>query len=222
MCAPTFDPVVALAAPAGSVKLPYPKAAPLDNIARFHSKTMMSKATKEQHRLRSQQKLEKEQRKKELAASHPFHPDNPNYAANVAAAQTSKKKKRRKRLTVLELMDVQSAGPLGVLLKSLRSKSRVAVRVRRLKGHCGTCEGVVIAFDKHMNLVLENVHEVYTTTEYKPRTVALTPTELAALSKRQQTKLKHFRVAPVRKTRSVHQLFIKGGSVILVAAPAAA
>lgn len=53
-------------------------------------------------------------------------------------------------------------GPFSVLHACRASQSRVRVMTRHGKGVRGVCTGVVVAFDKHLNLLLRDVEEDYT------------------------------------------------------------
>ena len=52
-------------------------------------------------------------------------------------------------------------GPFKLLQDCWRALSRVRVWTRHCVGVRGVCEGVLLAFDKHMNLVLQEVTEYY-------------------------------------------------------------
>ena len=52
-----------------------------------------------------------------------------------------------------------SKGPLSMLKRCMESNVRVKVWVRRFAGCKGTVEGFLLAFDKHMNLVLGDAEE---------------------------------------------------------------
>jgi len=130
---------------------------------------------------------------------------------------------RKKRLltrNIFERQDDLSEGPFSLLLRCLKSKQRVRVRTRRMRDMRGSCEGVIAAFDKHMNLALEDVTEHYVTTEMAPGVARsdFSLPEYAHLSKRQQTKLMRSKVVEVQKTRRIPQLFVKGDCVIIVSA----
>lgn len=57
---------------------------------------------------------------------------------------------------------VKPGGPLGVLRSWHEQKRRVRVVTRHACGVRGTAVGLLAAYDKFMNLVLQDVHEQYT------------------------------------------------------------
>ncbi|XP_050304220.1 U7 snRNA-associated Sm-like protein LSm11 isoform X2 [Anthonomus grandis grandis] len=52
-------------------------------------------------------------------------------------------------------------GPLALLRKYVNEKTRIKVVTRNEKGVRGYCIASLLAFDKHTNLVLDEVHEVW-------------------------------------------------------------
>jgi small nuclear ribonucleoprotein D2 len=78
-------------------------------------------------------------------------------------------------------------GPLSVLLESVKDQSQVLISVRNNKKLLAR----VKAFDRHFNMVLENVREIWTETPN-------------GTSK------------PVNKSRVIAKMFLRGDSVILV------
>jgi len=90
-------------------------------------------------------------------------------------------------------------GPLGELRQYFASSAKIMVRIRRQHTLRGTCTGTLLAFDKHWNMVLKDVHEDYTV--YEP--IALPN--------------KTINWVQVHKKRFVKQLFIKGDNVVIVA-----
>lgn len=77
-------------------------------------------------------------------------------------------------------------GPLSVLLESVKDQKQVLINLRNNRKLLGK----VKAFDRHCNMVLENVQEMWT--EYPKNGV------------------------PKPKTRFIRKMFLRGDSVILV------
>lgn len=70
----------------------------------------------------------------------------------------------KQRRTVLARMSEigKSRGPLSRIATFCYSKQRVKVYIRSAVSVRGHCEGYIIAFDKHWNLVMDDVDEVWT------------------------------------------------------------
>merc|ERR1712070_617028 len=83
-------------------------------------------------------------------------------------------------------------GPLSVLTEAMRANSQVLINVRNNKKLLGR----VKAFDRHCNMVLENVQEMWTET---PKT---------GKGKK--------KARPVNKERFINKMFLRGDSVIIV------
>merc|ERR1712193_84451 len=83
-------------------------------------------------------------------------------------------------------------GPLSVLTEAMRANSQVLINVRNNKKLLGRIK----AFDRHCNMVLENVKEMWT--------------EMPKSGK--GTK----KTKPVNKDRYISKMFLRGDSVILV------
>ncbi|XP_015599665.1 probable small nuclear ribonucleoprotein Sm D2 [Cephus cinctus] len=84
-----------------------------------------------------------------------------------------------------------NTGPLSVLTQSVKNNTQVIINCRNNKKLLGR----VKAFDRHCNMVLENVREMWTE---QPRT-----------GKGKKTN-------PVNKDRFISKMFLRGDSVILV------
>ncbi|CAA0828542.1 Small nuclear ribonucleoprotein family protein [Striga hermonthica] len=85
-----------------------------------------------------------------------------------------------------------NTGPLSVLMMSVRNNTQVLINCRnnkKLLGH-------VRAFDRHCNMVLENVREMWT--------------EVPKTGKGKKKAL------PVNKDRFISKMFLRGDSVIIV------
>lgn len=84
-----------------------------------------------------------------------------------------------------------STGPLSILTQSVRNNQQVLINCRNNKKLLGRIK----AFDRHFNMVLEEVKEIWT--EYpKPG--------------------KGKKAKPVNKDRFINKMFLRGDSVILV------
>eukprot|EP00997_Jenningsia_sp_PLL12_P009785 NODE_6821_length_487_cov_32.381279_g6027_i0.p3 GENE.NODE_6821_length_487_cov_32.381279_g6027_i0~~NODE_6821_length_487_cov_32.381279_g6027_i0.p3 ORF type:complete len:119 (-),score=46.33 NODE_6821_length_487_cov_32.381279_g6027_i0:38-394(-) len=83
-------------------------------------------------------------------------------------------------------------GPMAVLTDAVREQSQILVNCRNNKKLLARIK----AFDRHMNMVLENVQEMWT--------------ELPKVGKGVK------KAKPVNKFRFISKLFLRGDSVILV------
>ena len=129
-------------------------------------------------------------------------------------------------------------GPLELLRQCSRDGVTVRVWIRHCVGVRGVCDGVPIAFDRHMNIVLRDVVE-----QYVPfRTVA--NGGVSERKKRKKKKKKNLltfeeavetkepsdhtiasasnscsRVKPHAVTRRLKQLFIRGDNIVMINRP---
>ncbi|XP_075233378.1 small ribonucleoprotein particle protein SmD2 [Lycorma delicatula] len=85
-----------------------------------------------------------------------------------------------------------NTGPLSVLTQSVKNNTQVLINCRNNKKLLGR----VKAFDRHCNMVLENVKEMWT--------------ELPRTGKGKK------KAKPVNKDRFISKMFLRGDSVILV------
>ncbi|GJN02329.1 hypothetical protein PR202_ga19668 [Eleusine coracana subsp. coracana] len=85
-----------------------------------------------------------------------------------------------------------STGPLSVLMMSVKNNTQVLINCRNNKKLLGR----VRAFDRHCNMVLENVREMWT--------------EVPKTGKGKKKAL------PVNKDRFISKMFLRGDSVIIV------
>ncbi|KAL6968527.1 Small nuclear ribonucleoprotein Sm D2 [Sarracenia purpurea var. burkii] len=85
-----------------------------------------------------------------------------------------------------------STGPLSVLMMSVKNNTQVLINCRNNKKLLGR----VRAFDRHCNMVLENVREMWT--------------EVPKTGKGKK------KANPVNKDRFISKMFLRGDSVIIV------
>jgi small nuclear ribonucleoprotein D2 len=88
--------------------------------------------------------------------------------------------------------DEFATGPLSVLTQSVKTNSQVLINCRNNRKLLAR----VKAFDRHCNMVLENVKEIWT--------------EVPKTGKGAK------KAAPVNKDRFISKMFLRGDSVILV------
>ncbi|CAJ0953289.1 unnamed protein product, partial [Mesorhabditis belari] len=104
--------------------------------------------------------------------------------------------KPRSEMTQEELMEQEekefTVGPLSILTQAVKNNSQVLINCRNNKKLLGR----VKAFDRHFNMVLENVKEMWT--------------ELPKTGKGKK------KAKPVARDRFISKMFLRGDSVILV------
>ncbi|WVO20765.1 small nuclear ribonucleoprotein Sm D2 [Cryptococcus decagattii] len=126
----------------------------------------------------------------------PVHPEGPRHfrSASTAHRETMSQyahvpKSELDEAQIRELEEYEiSQGPLSVLQQSVRNSSQVLISLRNNKKLLAR----VKAFDRHCNMVLENVKEMWTETP------------------------KGKGKKPVNKDRFISKMFLRGDSVILV------
>lgn len=70
---------------------------------------------------------------------------------------------KRRRTVLARMSEIgKSCGPLSRIATFCHRKQRVKVYIRSAISVRGHCEGYIIAFDKHWNLVMNDVDEVWT------------------------------------------------------------
>ncbi|KAH6563035.1 small nuclear ribonucleoprotein Sm D2 [Batrachochytrium salamandrivorans] len=104
--------------------------------------------------------------------------------------------KSKGELSELELQAIEEAefqtGPLSILTQAVKNSSQVLVVCRNNRKLLAR----VKAFDRHCNMVLENVKEMWTETPQSGKGVK--------------------KAKPVNKDRFISKMFLRGDSVILV------
>ena len=106
------------------------------------------------------------------------------------------------QLTPAELeVEAFRTGPLSLLLESVKSQSQVLISVRNNRKLLGR----VKAFDRHFNMVLENVKEMWSEVP-RPAKGKGKGTERDSAGK----------AKPINRDRYISKMFLRGDSVILV------
>ncbi|KAI8322337.1 Sm-like ribonucleoprotein [Martensiomyces pterosporus] len=118
---------------------------------------------------------------------------NPAYTPTMSAAITSKSKADMTQEELLRLEEEEfTNGPLSVLQMAVRNNTQILISLRN--NHKLLAR--VKAFDRHCNMVLENVKEMWT--------------EAPKAGKGAK------RTAAVNKDRFISKMFLRGDSVIVV------
>ncbi|CAL1266628.1 unnamed protein product [Larinioides sclopetarius] len=133
--------------------------------------------------------------------------------------------------------------PLNALYKCINENKKIKIWTRNFEEIRGICTGYVVAFDKHWNLVLSDVDEVYLKprkSKYpyldgddlpelppkkqkvkKPKTpeeeAAQKAAEEAATKNPKKNKTKKGKKSRESSQRHLKQLFIRGNNIIMVA-----
>ena len=139
----SFDPESSLAAHTNRVVIPVPNAHIYNNIDEYFRKSFGKNKP-----LPSISGCKAEPIKRTLVVEHCV----PSY-------------KRRELPTVLTKMKASIAGPNALLLKCLNKRIKVLIRRRKsvklFSERFGWVSGLLVAFDKHLNLCLTDVDERY-------------------------------------------------------------
>lgn len=138
-----FDPLKALYAP--KLPLTVPDAPIYDNVSKFYSMKLAPK--KEPTRKKVPKETEPSTSGERKFLPHQMPVSAPRH--------------QRPMRTVLTRME-SVTGPLAVLRECVTSQIRIKVITRSMNGIRGYCEAFVVAFDRHWNLALKDIREVWT------------------------------------------------------------
>ncbi|GLJ40881.1 hypothetical protein SUGI_0845700 [Cryptomeria japonica] len=96
-------------------------------------------------------------------------------AQERAKARTSllleKAAEKARQVKIFDMLAEKAKGPLSFLSVCYNEKGRVQVWTRHTHGIRGNLIGFLHAFDRHMNMILQDVEEVYTVRRHVPRLV---------------------------------------------------
>jgi small nuclear ribonucleoprotein (snRNP)-like protein len=113
-------------------------------------------------------------------------------------SQLEKDKQDGAKTVIDYIAEKVGIGPYTVLLDCFKRKSRICVTIRRVNSIRGTCVGLLVAFDKHMNIVLLDVVERYT------------------IEQRQVGRSGNMETVELPRQRHLKQIFIRGDNVVMV------
>ena len=178
----SFDPNAALSSDDDSIKLPVPNAKIFNNLDEYFLKSF------------SQIKSLKPPKSPPKEIKRNF--DRILIASGSQSSSASQSSLRRRELPTILTRMKQSSGPMSILYKSLNNRINILIRRRKaspiFSGRFARLNGLLIAFDKHCNLVMSDVDEKYQ--KYKSKTD----------------------LTVVHVNNHVNQLFIRGDNVILI------
>jgi len=121
-----------------------------------------------------------------------------------------------------EIAELTKEGPYALLYRAFKSRARVRVVLRWQCGVRGACEGTLVAYDKHFNLLLLDAVEEYKQPELIQRSVGggggggVAGVAGVAGEGEGSTPRTGWRRKLVHRTRTLEQVLVRGDSVVLV------
>ena len=109
-----------------------------------------------------------------------------------------------------EIAELTKEGPYALLYRAYKARGRVRVILRWQGGVRGTCEGTLLAYDKHFNLLLRDCVEDYAQPELVQRPVG------GDADRGQAPARVCWRRKLVHRSRALEQVLVRGDSVVLV------
>ena len=194
----SFDPLESIY---GSNDLPDPSAPILDNVEAFIKKM--------------------EGKGRAINKKKPDQPEaSTSFTRRFTADQMPVPGKRRPTKNIKTFMDKQTKGPFSALQKCVQEGRKIKVSTRKLNGVRGTCIGILVAFDKHWNLAMQDVDETYNRPRY-PKPEALMPDNHDPRHQTEKMGESVIRVLKRRRNtelcaRHVPQIVLRGEQVALV------
>ncbi|XP_061182514.1 U7 snRNA-associated Sm-like protein LSm11 [Saccostrea echinata] len=179
LSSPSFDPLRALYS--SRVLLPCPNIVPLNNIAEYVS---FSEGKSRRHRqaqglsdtVQRNTSREKLISRNDDKRSHHLQKSSSSHSATEMLHTThkvtdepkgkndrddSERKLPKQRRNVLTRMEGYRSGPLSFLQRCVQERLLVQVWIRSAVDLRGVCKGYIVAFDKHFNLAMIDVDELY-------------------------------------------------------------
>jgi small nuclear ribonucleoprotein D2 len=128
-------------------------------------------------------------------------------------------------VTTMEADEDFLSGPLSILTKAVKGEHRVLISLRNNKK---LLDDKIFAFDRHYNMILENVTEMWWVNAKPEKTaMAKEEDEIVVIEDSNTTAIDNItvsnldrknKISPQRKDRYLKKMFLRGDSVILCAA----
>ncbi|KAL4440475.1 hypothetical protein ABPG75_003476 [Micractinium tetrahymenae] len=193
----SFDPLRALLTE--GLTPPLPAARPLDTV--YHCRFMLP--ADHPDAWRDPGRTAKSKEAAEAAARE---------KSRLTYLQHKREQQQQKSNPIDQITERVREGPLLLLKRCYQQRARVRVLTRHARGVRGSAEGTLVAFDKHLNLVLRDVEERYTVLLRLQKVKTGADGRERVRWGRQQE----------HRQRQLRQVFVRGDSVVLVASTGAA
>ncbi len=123
--------------------------------------------------------------------------------------------KRTKKLSAFaSIASVHETGPLSLLHTAFTNRYRVRIIIRYVNGIRGTLTGYLLAFDKHFNMILRDVDEVYSPRNASSENMSNVEREL--LRRQAAINGNHQRNEWSIRQRHMKQMMVRGDNVVAV------
>ncbi|GAB1607671.1 U7 snRNA-associated Sm-like protein LSm11 [Argonauta hians] len=152
---PNFNPELALRL--GNVKVPYPNIKTLNNLAEYRSLVTGTAAVKKAGTSASGESSQLEKVKPSKTAPTPEKEERKEEQTTEATSKPS----RHNRNVFTRMETHHNDGPLSLLRRCVYDKLRVKVWTRSAGYIRGFCRGFIVAYDKHLNMAMIDVDEIY-------------------------------------------------------------
>jgi small nuclear ribonucleoprotein (snRNP)-like protein len=158
----------------------------------------------------------------------------PKAAAKANPTDDTKQKKVPMLLSLSGKYESKKSGPLSLLYSIVANRQRARVMIRYVDCVRGTLTGYVIAFDKHFNMIMRDVDEVYSgritqnakaveavvgtlkTTDASIINTAPPKAKLEAQRRQCYPPDGSGGPGPIIKQRHFHQLLVRGDNVVMI------
>eukprot|EP01018_Ginkgo_biloba_P033996 Gb_34777 [translate_table: standard] len=152
---PDFDPLEALQTE--GLQPPNPRVRPLDNLNRCRHilpQEVPESIVNVEHRSRTAESIEAQERAKARSS-----------------LLLEKAAEKARQVKIFDMLADKAKGPMSFLSVCYKERGRVQVWTRHTHGVRGNLIGFLKAFDRHLNMILQDVEEVYTVRRHVPRLV---------------------------------------------------